>query len=912
MLTMTASSMTSASFGAFLNLLTHERRLLRLHLPSSAPSAVQRLVALQVTGTEAVCGNVIYRVQCASSAADLDIHALQGVPIGFSVKEGDGGAALVCGLATSVRQIHSEAGAVLLEIELCDALRLLEQRKTWRVFCDLSVLEISEQILTEHRHDNSVLAAALRWHVSGLHKAYPKRAFVMQAGESDADFLQRLWRQEGIAWHFRFALEGNEPVHHLHLADHPSAYPDHSAVALRFHQAGVMEQTDTVTHWEAWCEQSIDEVTLTAFDYKANRCTQAQEKALRGKDGAGLALARTLEDYEYAPPVLAAGLAHQQQMARRRIEAHELAAQGCRARSVVRSLRAGTVFRISGHPHLDTLTEREARFTVTQLTLYARNSLVLDAEWMAPLMKEWLPARAALGDQTALDLPVYCNGFDCVQSDTAIVPRYDPEDVPKLGLMSAVVVGDGDKEVDVDELGRIAVRFLFTRPQEHPRGRGASGTTGDSARIRILQPWADAGFGTAFWPRVGSEILIAFLQNHPDKPVALGGLYDGTHYPPKFSRQGKLPENSALSGIRSKELKANRHNHLLFDDSRGQISAQMFSDHAATQLNQGWLGSPRTEGRSAPRGEGFELATDAAGCLRTAHGLLITAFARLNASGNQLAREETLALMQQCVQLFTGIGEYAAQHQAKAGDHAPHERLHRQLQQWENGSNTKPDAGDGGAPVVAVTAPAGLHFSTPETAVTHAGENCDTVALRHIQLASGEHLTANAGKGISLFAQSEDLTLIAHQGELKLQSQHNDTKVAAAKNLSLTASGGKVQIIAADEILLAASDGSYLRLGGGKIDMGCSGAATIHAATHRWIDAQTTPGELPTFAKDDVGRKPVLARPTDDQKIAGVRFEIDSGDGGKTSGQTNDLGRAASLSKNAFEQMRIRFLDSDD
>lgn len=909
---MTASpDMTSAPLGAMLKLLTHERRLLKLHWPTSATPQVSQLVALQVSGSETVCGNVRYRLQCASSTPDVGIDDLQAMPVGFSVKDVDGDPALVCGLAASVRQVHSEAGAVLFEIELCDALHLLEQRKTWRVFCDRSVVEISDQILSEHRHDNNILATALRWHTRGLHKTYPQRAFIMQAGESDAAFLQRIWRQEGIAWYFRFMLEGEEPVHHLHLADHPTAYPDQTAVALRYHRADALERTDTVNQWEAWCEPLPGEVTLSTFDYKSNRCMEAQEGALREQGQASLALARSLGDYEYGPPFLAAGLAHQQQMARARMQAHELAARGYRARSVVRSLRAGSQFALSGQPHIDTLPEHARRFTVTQLRLYARNALVLDAPWMAALMEDWLPARAAVGDQAALDVPVYCNAFECVARDTVIVPSYDPDLVPKLGMMSAVVVGDGDKEVDVDEMGRIAVRFLFARPHEHPRQRGASGSTADSARIRVLQPWADAGFGTAFWPRVGSEILIAFLQNHPDKPVALGGLYDGTHRPPQFSHQGKLPENSALSGIRSKEFKADRHSHLRFDDSAGQISAQLFSDHAATQLNQGWLGSPRNEGNSTPRGEGFELATDAAGCLRTAHGLLITAFARLNASGHQLARDETLALMQQCVQLFTGIGDYAARHQATGADHAAHERLYRQLQHWEHGSNTAPSAGDGGTPVVAITAPAGLHFSTPETAVTHAGENCDTVALRNIQLASGEHLTANAGKGMSLFAQSEDLKLIAHQGELKLQSQHNDTSVAAARNLSLSASDGKVQIIAADEILLATADGSYLRLGKGKIDMGCSGAASIHAAKHHWLDAQTTPGELPKFAKEEVGRKPVLARPTDDQVVPGARFEIDRSDGVGMTGQTDEQGATGAISRSAFEQLRIRFLDTD-
>ena len=94
-----------------------------------------------------------------------------------------------------------------------------------------------------------------------------------------------------------------------------------------------------------------------------------------------------------------------------------------------------------------------------------------------------------------------------MRSDVPIVPFFDPARVPRPGLLSAIVVGESGREVDVDEQGRIAVRFLFARDEEHPR-YGTSGTPRDSARVRVLQPWADAGFGAAFWPRVGSEIQI--------------------------------------------------------------------------------------------------------------------------------------------------------------------------------------------------------------------------------------------------------------------------------------------------------------------------------------------------------------------------------------------------------------------
>ena len=97
---------------------------------------------------------------------------------------------------------------------------------------------------------------------------------------------------------------------------------------------------------------------------------------------------------------------------------------------------------------------------------------------------------------------------------------------------------------------------------------------------------------------MGSEILIGFIQGHPDKPIALGGLYDGLHEPVRFSGKGGLPANGALSGLRSREFHGDGYNQLRFDDSGGQVGSQLFSSHAVTQLNQGWLGTPRDGGKA--------------------------------------------------------------------------------------------------------------------------------------------------------------------------------------------------------------------------------------------------------------------------------------------------------------------------
>lgn len=876
-------------------------RLLKVVFPPGAPQAVRRLVAYRAEGEEAVCGLLRYRVQCLGDDDSLALKDIQGLPVGLSIGDDEGGNRWVCGVVTGVERILSDGAATVFELHFEDALGILAHRKTWRVFRELSVVQITEQILDEHRQANRILAAAFRFAFDGLQRSYPARAFTMQAGESDAAFLTRLWAQEGIAWHFRCSWEDGHPVHTLILADAPGFYVADSLGPVRFQRADATEARDTVNTWEARRTLAPGAVARGSFDCKTVRRSDVSEPSALDQGEAGDALAHSLVDYAYDPPRAGAGAAHLAQLGRSRILAHEFAAKGWSGESVVRRFAHGRSFVLVGHAGVDRHPPAQREFILTRLELTAANGIRLDPVLAHRLAQGWREIPDEGGG-----LPFYRNRFECVRSDVPIVPLYDPARVPRPGLLSAIVVGESGREVDVDEQGRIAVRFLFARDEEHPR-YGTSGTPRDSARVRVLQPWADAGFGAAFWPRVGSEILIGFIQGHPDKPIALGGLYDGLHEPVRFSGKGGLPANGALSGLRSREFHGDGYNQLRFDDSGGQVGSQLFSSHAATQLNQGWLGTPRDGGKAEARGEGFELATHAAGALRAARGLLVSAFARLDPASRQLAREETLSLMEECVTLFRELGQYAADNTAVAADPAPQVRLRAALRDWEQGSSTAPGGGGGATPLVAITAPAGVHLSSPASIVSHAGGNLDAVALKHYQVSAAERLIANAGTGISLFAQSGGARFIAHQGPVGIQARHDDVTIEAARHLKLSASDGQLQALAAKEILLATADGCYLKLGNGRIELGCSGAIALKAARHDWSGPATQAAELPHFASADVGRTPVFVRPTDGQPIADARYEITRADGRVEAGVTDAEGRAQSITSAQFESLDVRF-----
>ena len=65
-----------------------------------------------------------------------------------------------------------------------------------------------------------------------------------------------------------------------------------------------------------------------------------------------------------------------------------------------------------------------------------------------------------------------------------------------------------------------------------------------------MQPWAGAGWGHQFIPRIGTEVVVAFEGGDPDKPLVLGSVYNGTH--PAFP----LPNEKTRSGIRTQSSPA--------------------------------------------------------------------------------------------------------------------------------------------------------------------------------------------------------------------------------------------------------------------------------------------------------------------------------------------------------------------
>jgi type VI secretion system secreted protein VgrG len=116
----------------------------------------------------------------------------------------------------------------------------------------------------------------------------------------------------------------------------------------------------------------------------------------------------------------------------------------------------------------------------------------------------------------------YANEFTCIPAATTFrAPRATP--VPNVGgVLSAVVTGPLGETRFVDRWGRIKVKFLFDRSPASDQN--------SSAWIRVSNP--PGRLGEVFLPEVGDEVLVAFVQGDPSRPVVIGTLFNGTHPPP--------------------------------------------------------------------------------------------------------------------------------------------------------------------------------------------------------------------------------------------------------------------------------------------------------------------------------------------------------------------------------------------
>lgn len=819
--------------------LTEANRPIRLRLSTEKGVVDDLLLVKHVSGVETICGGIEYSLLCVSTSAGMQLKQFIANPVELQFVTDTGGLRSVCGIVGAAVEGHGDGGLATYQLIVRDAFSLFENTCNTRVFRNASEIDITNIILREWREANPVAARAFNFDIGHL-KSYPAREFTMQYNQSNAAFLRRLWKRRGIAWFVQPGAateKGSDetPAHTLVLFDDAMSLKENAAGSIRYHRDAGTEKRDSITSWQAVRTLTAGSVTRRSWDYAQAWSMGSADVSGNDQGTLGNQFAASLDDYLVDVPHAGDDATDYHSLGALRMQRKEYEAKFFRGEGGDRNTFVGQWRRMEGHPEIDSHPEEEREFVVTELRIEAENNLpktLNDRVSRLFALNHWNCDSDGLEQASAERGVRFTNRFTCVRRGVHIVPAYDPRiDLPRTEAQTVIVVGAANEEIHCDEFGRIKVRFPACRVKdhEHAQGAGASDSDRDSAYLRPASSWAGERYGAISLPRAGDELLAIFLGGDPDKPIIVGRVHNAKRPPPAFSHASILPGDKHLSGIVSREGSGQRSNQLRMDDTPGQISAQLESEHGHSQLNLGYLTQPRHDGKADARGEGAELRSDQAVAIRGGQGVFISADASLRAVGRQLERDGLNGLAEAFKTIQKQLAELADTHNAGGADGEPLAQLAGHVKQWESGSNTDggtQDAG-GGQPVVAIEAPAGLLIGSQANVSIGAQTHVDVVSVGNAQMSAGRKLMLHAMQSISLFAHKLGMKLISASGKVEIQAHDDNIELTSAKRIVLIASG---EIVLQAPKVTIVTQGAQAAYGGGAITYQCTGAYAVKSA----------------------------------------------------------------------------------
>src|SRR5262249_19379933 len=153
---------------------------------------------------------------------------------------------------------------------------------------------------------------------------------------------------------------------------------------------------------------------------------------------------------------------------------------------------------------------------------------------------------------------VYKNRFTCIPLVLPFRPPLVTKKPVVEGAQTAVVVGPPGEEIFCDKYGRVKVQFHWDR-----QGKNDADS---SCWVRVATIWAGKSWGIVNVPRVGHEVVVAFEEGDPDRPIIIGSVYNNDHMPP-----GEFPKDKMISGLKSNSTPGGGgYNGLVFNDTKGK------------------------------------------------------------------------------------------------------------------------------------------------------------------------------------------------------------------------------------------------------------------------------------------------------------------------------------------------------
>ncbi len=802
----------------------------------------------RIEGQHQLNGGLEAELICLSTSAQIALKQFIGVQVAVDQVTDSGQLFRTTGIVTEASYGQSDGALTLYKLTLKDATNLWHKRRNSRVFMNKSIIEVTEVLFKEWQERSPLFAKSLSLDLSGLSQSYDIRPFIMQHNESDYDFLTRLWRSEGVSWvideaelfvlHFTASIQPQK----LRLVDDNSQYQALARRSIRYHRSSATEYQDSITgfvavrtlqptavHVQRWQpdalahEEGVGSVITThlhseQFDSASLSLEQAWHVSpawmqdLKGEDQATASSSNQLE-----------------KLNQHFTDMYASQAKYFKAYSSVRDSQVGYWFNLQEHPEIDQHEGADQEFLIIAKNFYNQNNLPKDLHQQV----SQLLTQSRWDKHGYDDIERQGNELTLIRRQIKTAPEYNPEQHRPIAYpQRAKVVGPEGETIHVDEWGRIKVRFLFTRSDDHSHdgGAGSNDNDTDSAWVDVLTPWAGEGYGARFLPRIGEVVVIDFFDGNIDRPFVTGRIHEAQRSPTKFDVKGQLPDTKKLSGIRSQEISGSGFNQLRFDDTTGQISTQLQSSHAATQLNLGNLSHPKEQATSQGRGEGFELRTDAWGAVRAGKGMLISTYAQEQAQGLHLDANESKQQLEGGLNNSKALSEVAKNQQTDPLEVLDH--LKTFLDQIEQQDKDKAAAFK--QAIMVLSAPNSMALTSNENIHLSADGQISQTAGDSINLSTQKNFIAHAQNKISFFAAQNGARMYAGKGRIELQAQSDGTDIIARKGIQIISTEDRIEITSPKEIILTA-DGSQLKINSSGIFPVTGGKLEVKAGQHLFM-----------------------------------------------------------------------------
>ncbi|GEA67084.1 type VI secretion system protein [Acinetobacter pittii] len=889
--------------------------------------AQKRAISIQFSNTELNSQIMLQRIDgyhgindglsaeliCLSTNPYIELKQFIGCQVAIDQVTDAGQLFRTTGIVTGASQGQSDGAFSLYRLTMQDATSLWHKRRNSRVFMNKSVVDIIEVIFKEWQSKSSLFASSLQLDTSGLTKTYDVRPFSMQSNESDYAYLTRIMREESINWlvdEASYLVASNSQsieAQKLLLIDDNTQFQSLERRTIRYHRSNATEQYDSITsfiaqrqlqptaiHVQRWQADSLSQEDASGSVVSSHQhSTQRDNESLSLEQAWNISPA-WISDLKGEDQATASSNFQLEKLNMHLNQYQALQAKYFTAHSSVRDTQVGYWFQLIDYPELEkNHSQQDKEFLILNKHFYNQNNLPKDIQDQVEkllTLSHWQNSKDSEQERQA-------NEFVVVRRNINVVPEYDPlKHRPVAHVQRAKVVSDGE-EIHVDEWGRIKVRFLFTRTDDHAHdgGAGANNSDTDSAWVDVLTPWAGEGYGARFLPRKDEIVVIDFFDGNIDRPFVTGRIHEAQRSPTKFDIKGQLPDTKKLSGIRSKEVDGSGYNQLRFDDTTGQISAQLHSSHGSSQLNLGNLSHPKDKAESEGRGQGFELRTDEWGAIRATKGILVTSESSEQAQGEQLTRSNIKENINFHTESNKYFKELASAHEVDEPDLGSQDSLKEKFDKWNESSDA----------LVALHSESAMILDSKESLQLAAKQNIDVSTPKNLQFFTGKSWIAKALDKISIFAKHAGIKIKSGEGDVELAAQKGKMTLSSKQQMHVYSLNDFVRIESGKGILITAG-GGYIKIQDGNIEIACPGLIELKAGQIQTKSGASLSSQLPAMPelKSQYDEHFILHYP-DGEPAKNLKYRITAEDGQVFEGVSGEDGKTTVFTKDAMTALNI-------